>query len=66
MNDDTKSSGNADRSTLPGQASSSTDNRSLAERYAASQASADGIQGDVKKPNKTEAEKIAAQMADMK
>jgi hypothetical protein len=36
------------------------------EKYAATQAAADGIEGDVKKPRKTEAEKLAAQMADAK
>lgn len=36
------------------------------EKYATTQAAGDGIEGDVKKKNKTEAEKLAAQMADRK
>jgi hypothetical protein len=34
------------------------------EKYAATQAAADGVEGDVRKKNKTEEEKLAAQMTD--
>jgi hypothetical protein len=36
------------------------------EKYAATQAAGDGIQGDVRKPNKTIDDKISANMADRK
>jgi Protein of unknown function (DUF2934) len=36
------------------------------EKFAASQAAGDGIQGDVRKPDKTVEEKIGANMADRK
>ena len=36
------------------------------EKFAATQAAGDGIEGDVQKKHKTEGEKLGAQMADRK
>ena len=60
-------------SNLPSDRSSATDahaaksplkDASRFEKYATTQAAADGVEGDVRKKKKTEAEMLAAQMTD--
>lgn len=49
-----------------GKKAASQQDASRFEKYAATQAAGDGIQGDVRKPNKTTDDKISSNMADRK
>jgi Protein of unknown function (DUF2934) len=50
----------------PGQATRQPQSISRFEKFAATQAAGDGVQGDARKPDKTTDEKLGANMADRK
>ena len=66
MNSDKDPSGDQSRSaTQPGKgAASPLKDASRFEQYATTQAAANGIEGDVRKEDKTEEESLGAQMTD--